>query len=146
MGEIIHWPMDFSGGVLKAVGRKGDSTTTFELKKAGPAAAIILKPDVSALIADGRDVAQIEVDVTDRDGTLVPDATNLITCSITGPAKIIGIENGDTNSMETYRALSHSAHGGHMMIYVQSLKDPGVAKLALSSPDLKESDLSLEVK
>ena len=101
---------------------------------------------MEALAANGRDVVQIEVDVADKDGTLVPDAANVVTCAVTGPARIIGIENGNTNSTESYKALSHSAYQGRMLIYVQSLKTAGEARLTVSAPGLEGVSVMLQVR
>ena len=84
-GEVLSWPVDFTGGILKAVGTKGSATVEFELRKPGAPAKLLLKSDITELKADGRDVAQLELDVTDKDGTLVPDAANVVTCSVEGP-------------------------------------------------------------
>jgi beta-galactosidase len=91
-------------------------------------------------------VSQIEVDVTDKEGVLVPDAGNLIACSVTGPGRIIGIENGNLNSTEGYKGLSHSVYRGRMLIYVQSLKSSGDFKLIVSSPNLESSSVTLAVR
>jgi hypothetical protein len=145
-GEIMRWPVNFTSGTLAAAGKKGSATTKYELKKAGSAATIALQPDVNKLHADGRDVSQIEVDVTDKEGVLVPDAGNLIACSVTGPGRIIGIENGNLNSTEGYKGLSHSVYRGRMLIYVQSLKSSGDFKLIVSSPNLESSSVTLAVR
>ena len=145
-GETLQWPLNFTSGVLKAVGNKGSATTTFELKKAGSAAKLELQPDVPSLQANGRDVAQIEVDVTDNDGVLAPDAENLIVCTVIGPGRIIGIENGNLRTTENYRALSHSVYQGRMLIYLQSLKTAGEVKLSVSTPNLAGSSVTLPVQ
>ena len=145
-GETIQWPLDFTSGVLKAMGKKGSVTTTFELKWAGPAAKLVLQPDVPSLQASGRDVAQIEVDVTDNDGVLAPEAGNLIACTVTGPGRIIGIENGNLRGTENYQALSHSVYQGRMLIYLQSLKTAGEVKLSVSTPNLEGSSVTLPVR
>jgi beta-galactosidase len=132
--------------VLKAVGAKGDKQVTFVLTKAGTGAKLKLLPDVEGMVADSRDVAQIEVNVTDTAGTLAADAGNIVACAVTGPARIIGIENGDTRSTEDYKSRSRSVLHGRMMIYVQSLKTAGTAKLTVSSPNLKEASITLPVR
>ena len=144
--RVITWPLDFTSGVLKAVGTRGDKRVSFELKKAGAAAKLMLQPDVNSLAANGRDVAQVEVDVADKDGTLAADAGNLVACTVAGPARIIGIENGDTSSTEDYKALSHSVYRGRMILYVQSLKTAGEAKLAVSATGLEGSSVTLPVR
>ena len=143
--HVITWPLEFTSGVLKAVGTKGRKQVTYELKKAGAAAKLVLQPDVQKLAADGRDVAQIELDVTDKDGTRVPDNANVISCGIIGPARIIGIENGNTNSPERYVKTWRTAYNGRLLIYVQSLKTPGEAKLTVSSSGLDGASVFLPV-
>ena len=145
-GETLSWPVDFTSGALKAVGTKGTATATFELKKAGAAARLVLLPDVASLLADGRDVAQIELDVTDKDGTLVPDAGNKIDCTISGSARIIGIENANLSGTEDNKGLSHSVYQGRMLIYVQALKSPGEAKLTVATPDLQGASITLPIR
>ncbi len=146
MGDVISWPVDFSGGVVKAVGRKGDKEVTFELKKAGAATELMLKPDVTLLPAGRRQVAQVEVDVTDKEGTLVTGAANGIECAISGQGRIIGIENGNLNSTDSYKALSHSVYQGRMLVYVETLGTAGEVKLTVKSAALEGATFDLPVR
>ena len=66
--------------------------------------------------------------------------------AVTGPARIIGIENGDTNCTEDYKALLHSVYRGRMMIYLQSLKAAGEVKLTVSAAGLEGSSVTLPVR
>jgi beta-galactosidase len=141
----MNWPMNFNGDV-QAVGTKGSATVRFDLKKAGPQVRIVLHPNVTSLRADGRDVSQIEVDVTDKDGIIVPDAADFITCSLTGPARIIGIENGDLDSTESYKALSHSVYQGRMLIYLQSQTAGGDCNLSVSSPNIQSASTEITIR
>ena len=145
-GEILTWPVSFTGGVLKAVGKKGAATTTFELKKPGSATKLVLVPDVTGLKGDGRDVAHFEVNAVDRDGTLVPMAANLVECKIDGPGRIIGIANGNLRSTEDYKAPTHSLHQGRMLIYVQSQKNSGQLVLTVSTDKLETARTTLLVR
>jgi hypothetical protein len=144
--HVITWPLEFTSGVLQAVGTKGGKQVTYELKKAGAAAKLVLHPDVNKLTADGRDVAQIEVDVTDKDGTRVLDNANVVACDVSGPARIIGIENGNTNSPERYDRRWRTAYQGRLIVYLQSLKSPGEAKLTVSSTGLEGAAITLPVR
>ena len=119
-GEVLTWQFNLTSGVLKAIGKKGAAEAAFELRKAEGPSQIALTSDVTALKSDGQDVAQIEVEVTDKHGTLVPDASNLVECIISGPGRILGIENADLQSTEDYKATSRHVYQGRMRIYVQS--------------------------
>ena len=92
------------------------------------------------------DVAQLELDVTDKDGTLVPDAANVVTCSVEGPGGILGIENGEFRSTEDYQSLTRHAYQGRMRIYVQAAKTSGELRVSVSAPLFEPNTVSLQVR
>ena len=75
----------------------------------------------------------------------MPDNANVVACAVSGPARIIGIENGNTNSPERYDRTWRTAYNGRLLIYVQSLKTPGEAKLTVSSSGLDGASVFLPV-
>ncbi len=143
-GEVLTWQLSFDHGVVKAVGKKGETVTMFDLRKAGAPSQLVLTADATALKADGHDVTQIELDVTDKDETLVPDAANLVECNISGPGRILGIENADLQSTEDYKSTSRHVYQGRLRIYVQSRKASGKIKIEVSSAGLKGAILSID--
>jgi beta-galactosidase len=143
-GEVLNWPVNFTG-TLKAVGTKGANSTSVELKKAGDPAKIVLKSDLDEFKQPGPRIAQIEVDIADEDGTLVQDAANSITAKVTGPAKILGIENGDLRTTESCQAPTHSVYQGRMLIYLECLKGDGEVTLSVSTPNLDGAAVTLPV-
>ncbi len=143
-GEVLTWQFNLTSGVLKAVGKHAEAVTEFELYKAESASQLALKADITALKADGRDVAQIEVTVTDNHGTLVPDASNLVECAVSGPGRILGIENADLQSTEDYKATSRHVYQGRLRIYVQSRKIGGKINLDVSASGLKAASMSID--
>ncbi len=99
-GHLV-WPVAYQPGVLEARGfRGGRQTETSRVETTGPAAALRLAPDRAAIKADGEDSAVISVEVADAKGRLVPTAGNLVTFSLEGPGRIIGLGNGDPVSHE----------------------------------------------
>ncbi|HUO08948.1 MAG TPA: glycoside hydrolase family 2 TIM barrel-domain containing protein [Phycisphaerae bacterium] len=145
-GEILRWPMELTSGVVTAVGKKGDQTVTFELKEAGAPVRLQATADVSGLRGDGRDVAEVEVDVVDKDGTVVPEAGNAVHCAITGPGRIIGVENGNLNDTQRYGGTDRSVFQGRMRVYVQAMKGDGDVTLTLSAEGLNGTSVVLPVR
>ena len=76
---------------------------------------------------------------------MVPDATNLINCAISGPGRILGIESGSAVSHEDYRALSRRAHDGRILIYVQSRPAAGEAVINVSSAGLEAASVTVKI-
>jgi beta-galactosidase len=143
-GEILSWPANLSSGIWKAVGKKGNAATSSELRKAGSPSQLELISDVTVLKADGHHVAQIESDVTDAAGTLVPDAANLVDIHISGPGRILGIENADLQCTEDYRSASRHVYQGRLRIYLQSQKTNGTIRLEVASAGLKPASMTID--
>ena len=140
---VLSWRVPFEPGVLKATGSHGDKICEFAMKTAGPAARIELRPDATRLTADGRDVSQIEFRVVDAQGVLVPDAGNAVTFELTGPAVILGIENGDLNQFEGAREPTHHAHHGRGLAIIQTTPVAGVITLKATAPGLESASVIL---
>ncbi|HEY4786964.1 MAG TPA: glycoside hydrolase family 2 TIM barrel-domain containing protein, partial [Bacteroidales bacterium] len=95
------WSFPFERGVLKAVGKNnGQLVATDELKTAGRPAKIILSADKNQVANDWDDVTYITATVTDSAGTQISSADNLIKFSISGPGKIVAVDNGNNASTE----------------------------------------------
>ncbi len=142
---VLTWEVPFKAGVLKAIGRNGGrDRCEFVLKTAGPAARIVLSPDVTHLSADGKDVCHVEFEVVDEQGICVPDAGHEITFNVNGPARIIGIENGDLNSLDDPKDNVHKAYRGRGLVILQAAREPGRVRLTARAEGLAGHDMEIE--
>lgn len=97
----LEWKVPFTAGTLTAIGyTNGKKTRTEIVQTTGSAAAIKLTSHKNSIKSDGKDIAIVTIAVADKKGLQVPDASNEISFSISGPGKIIGIGNGNPTSLE----------------------------------------------
>ena len=75
----------------------------------------------------------------------VYSAENEITCSVTGSAKILGMEDSNPENIENYKDNKQHAYHGKLLIYLQSRDKPGKAVINLSSPGLKGTSVNIDV-
>ncbi len=144
---VLTWEVPFKPGVLKAVGRNGDrDVCEFVLKTAGPATRIVLSPDTTRLVADGKDVCHIEFKVVDDQGVLVPDADSEMTFDVDGPGRIIGIENGDLNSLEDPKDNVHKTYRGRGLAILQAGREPGEIRLTARAQALAETAVEIQAE
>ena len=129
----LNWPVAYEPGELKAVGRdeRGRVVAEDVVRTTGPAAAISLKPERKSLQADGKDLLYVEVDVTDKDGNIVPDADQLLNFAVEG-GTIAGVDNGDPMSFESYRAASRKAFHGKCLLIIKT-EQAGMVKISAQS-------------
>jgi len=142
---VLRWTIPYEPGVLKAVGRvNGNQACEFALKAAGPAKRIELLPDATRLRADGKDICHLEFQVVDANGVRVPNAAPEVTFELTGPATLLGIENGDLNSSEPYQGPTRKAFHGRGLAIVESTTAAGKIVINATAPDLEPATIELE--
>jgi hypothetical protein len=142
-GELT-WQVPYRPGVLKAEGFKdGKSVAEFSLQTAGRASRIELLPDTTKLAADGRDVCLIEFRVVDGQGTIVPDAANEVAFEITGPGRLLTVENADLNGPVDYRTRAQKAFHGRGLAILQSTSESGQISVKAISRGLEPAAIEL---
>jgi beta-galactosidase len=132
----LQWDVPFEAGSLKAQARRGDATATDEVKTAGAAAKVVLKVDRAQLAADGSDLAFIEADIVDASGVLVPRATQKIDFTVSGPGAIVGVDNGNPISTESYKGTSRAAFSGKALAVVQGTTTAGTITVTAAAGSL----------
>ncbi|HZL78696.1 MAG TPA: glycoside hydrolase family 2 TIM barrel-domain containing protein, partial [Candidatus Limnocylindrales bacterium] len=151
---VLSWQVPYEPGTLKAIGRaNGREVCEYLLKTAGAASRIELLPDLSRqsgaaadatpLRADGKDVCHVEFRIVDENGVRVPNADAEVKFEMTGPASIIGIGNGDVNSVEDCKTSTHHTFQGRGLAILQTTTTPGSITLKATAPGLESANVTL---
>ena len=138
-GDDLHlmWKVPFAPGTLKAISRTaGKEVLVQEVKTAGAPAKLIVTVDRPAIKADGNDLSFLTIDVVDSNGTIVPGADNLVKFQIDGPGAIVGVDNGNPISHDSFKIPQRKAFHGKCLVVVQSADNPGIIKLTTSAEGL----------
>ncbi len=144
---LLSWEVPYQAGVLRAVGRNnGADVCEYVLKTAGIASRIKLLSDVTQLHGDGKDICHIEVQIVDDQGVRIPDAQQELTFELDGPGEILGIENGDLNSLEDYKDRVHKAYRGRCLVILQSIRESGRIRLTAHAEGLEKASIEIEVQ
>jgi len=143
----LIWPVIYKPGKLEAKGYKGGKLVANDVvETTATPAQVALNSDVSAIKADGCDVALIRVAIKDNKGRVVPTANNLVKFTIEGPGKIIGTGNGNPTSHEPDKASQRMAFNGYCLVLVQSQKQAGEIRLKAISEKLKDAEVVIKAE
>lgn len=148
-GDDLHvmWRVAYMPGTLKAVSRKdGKVVLTSEVHTAGKPARIELLADRKNIKADGKDLSFITVKIVDKDGNLVPDADNLVNFKVNGNAFIAGVDNGDENSHDPFKADYRKTFNGLALAIVQAGETGGHITFTATSKGLPPATITLQAK
>ena len=123
-GQLVATGYDPAGNVLVIAERR---TTT------GPA-RLEVTAHRQTLAADGEDVAVVDVAIVDGSGAICPRANHLVVFEVSGPARILGVANGDPLSHEPDKFTNQRrAYHGLCQVLVQSTGEAGEVKVTASS-------------
>ncbi len=144
---VLSWRVPFEPGVLRAVGRgNGPRECEFTLRSAGPAQRIELLPDTNELRANGRDVCHVEFRIVDAQGVRVPDAADEVRFTVEGPARVIGVENGDLNSPMTGKGGIRNAYHGRGLAILQFTRQAGNVRVTARAKDLDSAAVDIRTR
>ena len=145
--EHVDWQVPYEAGRLEVRGANGGALVAKDaVETTGAPAAIRVRPDRKAILADGEDVSIIAVDVLDAKGRVVPTADDLVTFSVTGSARVIGVGNGDPSSHEADKTNKRHAFNGHCMVIVQAGTKPGPFIVKATSPGLTSASATIPMR
>ena len=91
-------------------------------------------------------MAHLLARIVDADNIPVYSARNRITCTITGPARLLGIEDANARNVENYTDNSQATYHGTAMLYIQAGKEEGAADIVVSADSLQSASVRLAIK
>ncbi|MCD8305870.1 MAG: DUF4982 domain-containing protein [Prevotella sp.] len=169
----LTWKAVYQPGKVTATGYVGGKKVLVEtVETTDRATQINAHADRTTLLADGRDVAIVNIDLVDKKGRFVPDACPNLVFSLEGEGRIIGAGNGDpacsvidhpedikaranesTNLFDTEcsrgsavancKTFAFPAFNGHAQVLVQTTKAAGDIRLVCSGEGLRECAVDL---
>ena len=147
----LKWKAVYRPGKVVATGYKnGKRILTETIETTKPAARIALSADRQTIMADGRDMAVVTVEVQDQKGRVVPDACPMLTFQLEGDGRILGAGNGDPSYLgedhpkaKDCREFSIPAFNGLAQVLIQGGHNPSSLVLSCSADQLKAGALSL---
>jgi beta-galactosidase len=135
----------YQPGNLKAVGYKnGQAVSEWTLETAGKPASIRLRPERTAMAADGESLTFVPFEVLDADGRVYPDADNLVLFKVEGPGVLIAVGNGDPASLESYQQPQRKAWQGRGLIVIKSTREAGRIHVTATSEGLAPATVDIE--
>lgn len=141
---IIHWDIPYAPGKLtvEACDNDGNVTAGYDIVTSGRPFALKASADKPILKRD-KATAHVFVDILDDDGNIVTLGDNEITCTIQGPARLLGLEGCNNSDMSDYTDNRHRAYRGRLLAYIQTTGEPGEITVNFTSPLLKGTKVKL---
>ncbi len=145
--RILSWKTVYEPGLLVVKGSNNGTVVTADtLQTTTKPASIVTHVYKSKLPNNLLQMHQVEINIVDQHGQIVYAADDEVNITITGNARLVGMESGSYDSHESYQANHHKVLHGKLLAFIQPLNDEGVAKISISYPGLPTKNLALPNK
>ena len=149
-GQTLHgaWRIPYRPGELTAVAydANGNIASTDVQRSFGDPAVIVLEPDKTVMTADGEDMIFVSVSTVDAKGTFVANARNRMNVTVSGAARLVGMDNGDSTDYDEYKGTSRRLFSGRLLLMLAARKEPGAIIVTVSSAGLPDALLRLNAE
>ena len=127
--KVVYEPGELKVVVYDKEGRVAGEES---VKTAGQPSKLLLQCDRQQIKADGEDLSFITVSLTDEEGTLIPDANDSLTFTVSGNGAFQATCNGDATSLEPFTQPTMQLFHGQLVVIVRSSDTPGSMTLKVS--------------
>ena len=139
------WRVPFEPGELIARGYDAQGKLVAEdcRKTPGNSQRIVLTAEDALLKADGEDMTFITISMVDRDGLPVDNACDRVHVAVSGPGRLLGLDNGDSTDKGGYKTTTRRLFSGKLLAMVGATKKPGVIRVTVTSPGKEAAVLEI---
>ena len=144
--SAITYAIPFEPGTLKAVARNdGKTVATEELKTAGKPAKLVFAADkpTMPLTPDWNDARYVTATLVDDAGTRIPDSSTVIHFSVSGPASIIAVDNGNMMDHDPFQATERKLYQGHALAILRATGSSGQVTVTATADGIPAASLTL---
>ena len=138
----------YQPGEVKVVAydEQGNEVATRAIRTTGKPYAIKMTLENDHIKADGEDIAYVRVQIVDREGNVVPTATNEVTFKAKGAGHFHAAANGDATCIVPFQSNKQPAFSGQLTAIVQAGKKGGTIQLTASARGLKSDTITVNVE
>ena len=149
-GSKIEWNLQipYTKGIVeaRALDDNGSVIATDVIKSFTDAVKLSIKrpfEEGKELVANTRDLAYLEISALDAEGVEVANAQNRVNVTVKGPARLVGLDNGDSSDLDSYKGNSRRLFGGKLLAIIETTDEEGDIEVTVSGKGLEEANYSL---
>lgn len=137
--NTIKWNIPYRKGKVLAIGYKnGKEVCRDSIVTSGNTHHAVVTADRKELKADGQDLSHLTIELFDKDGIPVQTDDRLVTVSIEGEGKFLGIDNGDLRREKSFQGNKLKTYFGKALTIVQSNRKAGTLKVRIDIQGIQQ--------
>lgn len=137
--HTISWYLPYKQGKLEAKAyNNGNEVANYTLMTSKNTAKAKIIADRTKLKADGQDLSHITLQLEDEDGNFVQTDDKILTVTVEGDGKFLGIDNGDLRREKSFAGNTLRTYFGKALVIVQSTRKAGTMQVKIKIDGIDE--------
>lgn len=143
---LADYQVPYEKGILTAAAynEEGAEIIREEKKSFGNSREILITPENTVFTADGRDLLFLAVSTVDENGNPVENACDRVKVQVTGAARLVGLDNGDSTDFDSYKGVTRRLFNGKLLAILQADTKPGMVRVEVTGRGLKGACFTCE--
>lgn len=135
----LSWDVPYQEGIIEAIGydQHHREIKRVRVQTAEKPAKLEAKVDKNVVKADGRDVIQVELELKDANGVLVPNQDVEIRAEVGGTLRLLGMDNGNGECHIPFDSQVRPTCCGKLYLIAQSNGQKGEATIECTAPGIE---------
>ena len=148
MTLVGNWRVPYEPGTITAIAydENGKEVARDERYSFEDSRQLYVMPDKYEMCADGKDLIFLTIATLDAKGHPVENAVDRVSIKIEGPARLLGMDNGDSTDSDDYKSSFRKLFSGKLLAVIGSTGESGLIRVAVYGEGLKEGQVLLEAK
>ena len=128
----VRFETTFQQGEVIAVSyQNGKEVSRATLVTTGNAQRVRLVPEKSVMAADGHDLIYVNIEITDRDGRVVPDAAVALRANVSGAGRLAGFGSANPITEEDYTDSETVSYRGRALLIMRAGYESGTCSVEI---------------
>ncbi|MCR4901270.1 MAG: DUF4982 domain-containing protein [Butyrivibrio sp.] len=142
---VLNIPYEKGSLLAEALDENGNVIATDIAESFGDSKKIVVKTfeNNTRLKANGRDLIFAEISTVDNKAVEVRNSQSRVKVSVSGPARLVGLDNGDSSDLDSYKSDSRRLFSGKLLAIIESTYEEGDISVKFSSQGLEGAELFL---
>ena len=140
----VKWEAEYHPGCLEAVAYIGGEEVGRQMLKTAETPALCVKADKTCLKADSYDLAYVEIELVDANGTKDMSDVRCAKVTVDG-AVLAGCGSADPMTEENYQTGEHKFYEGRILAIVRAGKEAGEAVVKVESEGLEPVEVKITI-
>jgi beta-galactosidase len=140
-GKVLQpsWKVTYEPGIIEAAAydENGNEIARESRHSFTDAVKLVAEPEKQVIKADGEDLVYVRISAVDKDGYTVENASDYVKVTVSGAARLVGLDNGDSADFDQYKGTARKLFSGRLMAVLAAKTTEG--DITVKIEDLREN-------